>query len=237
MYPVLFEIGGIGVQSYYVIWSAALCVAMLWTNKRIDKSGLPVEESTSVITWSFAAMLLGARVFEYFAEWRAYFDNPRLFLDLERGGLSEIGAIAGAVIAAILLCRKKNISFWRFSDTVSPAILLTIAIGRWGCYLNGCCGGHGHPVQLYYSFSAAGILALVLFIENRVRHSGVLFKYSVLSPIGLGVYSCSRLLIDPLRFDAATRGLIVTHYLLIACAVISFVWFVISYVKKVRLLK
>jgi phosphatidylglycerol:prolipoprotein diacylglycerol transferase len=229
MYPVLFKIGGIEIQSYYVLWSIALIVAMLWTNKRTDRSELPVREVSSVISYAFFGMILGARCFEYISNWRMYYENPAYFMDINRGGISEVGAVLGAIIVAFIMCKVKNISFWRLSDIVAPAGLLTVAIGRWGCFLNGCCGGvDGHHTQLYYSFSAALILSIVLAIENYDMRNGITSKYGIVTPIGVGLYSILRLLIDQYRLEANTQGIIMSDQVLMVSAVISVVWLLIS---------
>jgi len=235
MYPILFKIGFIEIQSYYVFWSVALVVAMLWTNKRTDRSDLPVREVSFVISWAFIGMILGARFFEYFANWELYYNNPEYFLDINRGGISEVGATVSAMIVAFIMCKVKKISFWRLSDIVSPAALLTIAIGRWGCYLNGCCVGIDDvPVQLYYSFSSAFILAIVLTIENYNKRKGIVFKYGIVSPIAVGLYSISRIFIDRFRLEADTQGIIMSGRVLIVCAVMSLVWLLVS-IKKTEL--
>jgi len=229
MYPVLFEVWGINVHSYYVFWSIALIVAMLWTNKRTDRSDLPAREVSSVISYAFIGMLLGARFFEYFANWRLYFENPEFFLDINRGGISEVGATVAAIIVAFIMCKVKKISFWKLSDIVSPAALLTIAIGRWGCFLNGCCGGvGGHHVQLYYSFTAAIILAVVLAIENYNRRNGIVFKYGIISPVAVGLYAIIRIFIDQYRFEADTEGIVLSGKVLIILAILSLAWFTVS---------
>ncbi|MCL2767801.1 MAG: prolipoprotein diacylglyceryl transferase [Synergistaceae bacterium] len=233
MLPVLFKIGNIEIQTYYVFWGIALISAMLWTNKRTDKSGLPVKESSSVISYALIGMILGSRCFEYFTNWRMYYDNPAFILDINRGGVSEVGAIISAMIIAFIMCRVKKISFWRLSEAVSPAVLLTMAIGRWGCFLNGCCAGvPGHPTQLYYSFSAAIILSIVLMVENYNSRTGTIFKYGTTTPIGLGLYSISRILIDQYRVEVNTSGMIASERILIVCAVISLVWIIVSIIKR-----
>jgi len=232
MYPILFKIGSLEIQSYYVLWSVALITAMLWTNKRTDRTDMPVREVASVISYAFIGMIFGARCFEYILNWQLYYDNPELFLDINRGGISEVGAASGAIITAFIMCKVKNISFWKLSEAVAPAGLLTIAIGRWGCYLNGCCRGiSGHPTQLYYSFSAALILSIVLTVEKYEKRNGISFKYGIVTPIAIFLYSVSRLLIDQYRAEANSPGIIMSDRVLIVSAVVSLVWILVSLKK------
>jgi phosphatidylglycerol:prolipoprotein diacylglycerol transferase len=229
VYPILFKIGIIEIPSYYVFWSVALITAMLWTNKRTDRSDLPVREVSSIISFAFVGMIIGARCFEYISNWDLYYRNPEFFLDINRGGISEVGATIAAIIVAFTMCRVKKISFWKLSEIVSPAALLTIAIGRLGCYLNGCCGGiDEHPTQLYYSLSAALIFSIVLTIENYSKRNGIAFKYGIVAPVGVGLYSILRLFIDQYRLEANTAGIIMSDRVLVVCAMVSLVWFFVS---------
>ena len=226
---------------------------------------------------SFIGMIFGSSCLKYFTDWQLYYENPAFLLDINRGGISEVGAIVTAIIVAIIMCKVKRISFFRFSEITSPAVLLTMAIGRWGCYMNGCCHGiTGHPTQLYYSFSATIILSIVLMIENYNRRTGIIrytelqsnvgeaafaprsegvdgptsrkgsknneayvlnatwYRYGVVSPIGLGLYSIARIIIDPYRAEADTKGIILSDRIFIVCAGISLLWIIISIIAGRR---
>ena len=41
-----------------------------------------------------------------------------------------------------LVLRRAGVSFWKLADVVGPGLALCIALGRIGCFLNGCCYGH-----------------------------------------------------------------------------------------------
>ena len=213
MYPTLFHIGSIRIDSYSVIWFIALSLAILWSIRRLALYDLDEDDSRRIMAVSFLCMLLGARVPEYIINWRVYVDNPRLLLDLNRGGLHEFGAVAGAFISALVMCTfSRKISFMKLCDTAVIPAFLAIAIGRWGCFLNGCCLGlksdifcavhfpHDrpgilrHPVQIYYSLIAAVIILILLWAERRVLPIQKRRKhyYSVLAPLGIILYALMR---------------------------------------------
>lgn len=96
--------------------------------------------------WVIISSILGARVF-YVWENHVQFTNPNLLANIWdmckiwEGGLVYYGGLFGALAAAAFWVRMEK---WPVSygfDLVSPYILLGQAIGRMGCFLNGCCYG------------------------------------------------------------------------------------------------
>ena len=220
MYPTLFQIGSIRIDTYSVVWFIALSLAIVWSIKRLELYGLDEDDSRSVMAVSFICMLLGARIYEYFQHWSTYINNPKLFLDWNRGGLHEVGAIIGAFISAFVMCLfKRKVSFIKLCDVAIIPAFLAIAVGRWGCFLNGCCVGlrsdfclavhfprdragvFRHPVQIYYSVIAVVIILLLLWAERRTIPLQKKSKhyYSVLAPLGIILYGVMRLAVSPVR--------------------------------------
>ena len=97
MYPTLFTIGSIRIDTYSVVWFIALSLAIRWSIRRLSLYNLDEDEARRVMAISFLCMLLGARSPEYFVNWRDYFADPSLLLDMNRGNLYEFGAISGAL--------------------------------------------------------------------------------------------------------------------------------------------
>ncbi|MDR1742101.1 MAG: prolipoprotein diacylglyceryl transferase [Synergistaceae bacterium] len=241
MYPVLFKIGGVSVETYYVIWFIALYLMLAWVIRRFDLYGIDEDEGRSVLGWSFFGMLVGSRAFEYLWNVETYVSSPSLLLDLNSGGLSEVGALCGALLTGAFLCWRRGLPVGRMCDVAAPPAFLAVAIGRWGCFSAGCCGGvestfplalhfprdpaglTRHPTQLYYSLAAAMILALLLFIERRadVPHRK---GSSVLAPVGLILFAATRFLVDPLRSEGLSKGLLLSHWTLAAAAALSVLW-------------
>jgi phosphatidylglycerol:prolipoprotein diacylglycerol transferase len=247
MYPVLFTVGGIPVETYYVIWFTALSLMLYWTVRRLPRYGIDDDEGRRVLSWAFLGMLAGARSLEYVRNFSVYWNTPSLLLDLNRGGLSEVGAVFGATVAAIALCRRNpKVSFNHLCDAACLPAISAIALGRWGCFFAGCCVGiknlgpfalrfpydapavTRHPTQLYYSFFAAGILAILFFCERRISRRGVP-PGSLLAPLGLILCSIMRLTIDPLRAEGASSGLSLSHWVLLAGLPLEMIWFWVSW--------
>ena len=112
----------------------------------------------------------------YPSQWRGVGE----FLQIWNGGLSFHGAIVGALVTIGYFAWKRGVSYGTLCDIIAPGIFAGYAIGRIGCFFNGCCYGFptdvpwavvfhkesnpaeltlpSHPAQLY----STG-LSLVLF--------------------------------------------------------------------------
>ena len=218
MYPTLFQIGSFRLDSYSVLWFIALSLAILWAVKRLSLYNLDEDEARRVMAISFLFMLLGARAPEYFKNFRDYVNDPSLLLDLNHGGLEEGGAILGAFLSAMILCyRNKKISFMKLCEVAAIPAMLAICVGRWGCFLNGCCVGleskfctalhfpndkagiMRHPVQIYYSLFAFVSVLILIYIEKKIMPLQRRKFHSVIAPLALMLYAVMRLSIAFLR--------------------------------------
>ena len=257
MYPTLFEIAGFRVDTYSVVWFIALSLAIVWVTHRLEPYGIDEYEARKIMSISFLFMLLGARAPEYFANWRMYFNNPSLLLDLNRGGLHETGALLGAFISAFVLTMlNRKVSFLKLCEAAAIPVMLSIAVGRWGCFLNGCCVGLRtkfftgvhfpfdragllrHPVQIYYSVAAFVIVAVLLAIERKIKKGrGLQNSDSIIAPLTLISYSLMRLLIDATRFRGSLIHRIskIWNYKAMACIIIplSCIWLAYGLHKKI----
>ena len=136
---------------------------------------------------SFLFMILGAMTLEHIHDIPSYIKDPSSIPSLSNWGLSEMGALLGAFISSFVLCMfSKKVSFMKLCDASIIPVMLSIAIGRWGCFLNGCCVGQPsdffmavhfpfdkagvmrHPVQIYYSVIAFAIVMFLLYIEKKI---------------------------------------------------------------------
>jgi phosphatidylglycerol:prolipoprotein diacylglycerol transferase len=162
--------------------------------------GIAPEQIFDLTAMILVAAIAGARLL-YVALNADYFrENPGHIWRLWEGGLSFHGGLLGGLLVGIFFCRQRGLSFLRLGDVVAPGVALGYAIGRIGCFLNGCCYGAptdlpwacrfhdppitgpltppSHPTQIYASIINLGIFALLLAIFRRQRRTGqVLWSY------------------------------------------------------------
>ncbi len=95
--------------------------------------------------WLFISGILGARIWHFVFE----VEGPRTiwqFFAFWDGGLIFYGSIFGALIGFYFADRHLHRIYqydrWKLADCVAPCIALGLALGRFGCLLNGCCFGN-----------------------------------------------------------------------------------------------
>lgn len=220
MFPVLFRIGTTVIDTYTVTWAISLALALAWTRNRASRLyGLEDEDARVALFWGFLGILLWARLGNILVEWPAYAAHPEKFLRPWEGGLSALPAILGGGLTAWVVLRKRKIPAWPLAEAASLPAAALVAVGRWGCFAQGCCYGREttgpwsvsfpfdpagisrHPTQLYESFSALLLLALLALVERVFRRGGKRPQAAVLWPLFLAGYGLVRLVVDRLRGD------------------------------------
>ncbi|MEK7466562.1 MAG: prolipoprotein diacylglyceryl transferase [Planctomycetota bacterium] len=207
MRSVLFHIGPLPIYAF----GLAICLAFMqafWLTRKLIavdrrdppfKPGATDEEKKAFLEWiydlGFGAMIgavVGARVFHVLFEnvWREFLADPLKFLKVWEGGLVWYGGFIGAFLVCFWMVWRRRIHPWQLGDFIAPAISFGYAIGRLGCFMNGCCYGHEvawgiaiperhefppiprHPTQLYEVASALLIGAFLLWLLPRRKFRG-----------------------------------------------------------------
>jgi phosphatidylglycerol---prolipoprotein diacylglyceryl transferase len=133
-------------------------------------------------------------------------------------GLMFYGGLVGFLVATALFARFGGHSFVEILNRCTPGLALGHAVGRIGCFLEGCCYGshcdlpwavHNasapslvHPVQLYEA-SALALLGIALWRHETRRLQGLAERSS--AGIYLVTYATVRFVLEFYRGDL-TRG-------------------------------
>jgi len=212
--PVVFTIGSIEVRWYGILVALAILTVVLWTAWQV-KRGARISYDTV-----FTAALVGipsglilSRLFHVVDKWDYYSQNPGEIIG--GGGLTIYGAVLGAALGVWIYSKFSRFQFVYFADVIAPGIILSQAVGRVGCTINGCC--HGIPTSLPWgviythpnSFAPLGIaihptqpyeliynlivFGVLLKLRGRFKPDGSLFL------IYLGLYSLWRFGVGFLR--------------------------------------
>ena len=129
------------------------------------------------------------------------------------GGAVFYGGVIGGAIALLITCRYQHREFLVFSDLFVTLLPIGQAIGRLGCYCNGCCYGSRYDGILAVNYLVDGVyttvfptwfleagFCLILFLYFQLFHRNN--QTGIRSAIYLIAYSVYRFLIEFLRGDA-----------------------------------
>jgi phosphatidylglycerol:prolipoprotein diacylglycerol transferase len=142
--PVAFSIGAFDVRWYGIMVVLAVVAVIAIALREAKRVGLAEEHIYSVGLWAIIGGIIVSRLLHVIDKWNYYMANPAQIIGFE--GLTIYGAVLGALLAVLIYCWVKKISFWLIGDVIAPGAILGQAIGRIGCFMNGCC--YGLPTSL-----------------------------------------------------------------------------------------
>jgi prolipoprotein diacylglyceryltransferase len=145
----IFPPDGIPVYGFGAMLFVTFVACTVWGTYRAKTVGLDAPRVQDLAIVLFLSGILGARVL-YMIQYSHQFPNDPAglvmsFFQIWKGGIVFYGSAIGGAIGYGLfywfVLRRLKIDGWRLADAVAPIICLGLAIGRIGCYLNGCCWG------------------------------------------------------------------------------------------------
>ena len=176
MHPVLLQIGPLTVYSYGAMLAVSVLVCAWGLSRDAAKIGLSKDAAYDLLFWAAAGGIIGARIFYVALYWEHFMEMPLEVLMLNHGGLAWQGGFAGGVLAGFIWSKRHTLPLSQILDLAAPYVALGQAVGRLGCFFNGCCFGkpwargiffptHNarlHPTQLY---EFAGLLLIFVFLK------------------------------------------------------------------------
>jgi phosphatidylglycerol:prolipoprotein diacylglycerol transferase len=187
VYPTLFTVGAIPIQSYAIFVLLAFVVA--WRIRKAELARLG-HRTWPGYHWVLVGALLGAVVG---AKLGMFMFEPTLRIDqmlsLDFTGKTVVGGLIGGYLGVELAKKRVGIT-QSTGDAFAVAVPLAQAVGRVGCLLNGCCYGTAfsgvwsmkldevsrHPTQIYESILLLLLAAWLWSIRLRPAPAGHLFR-------------------------------------------------------------
>lgn len=218
MCPVLFHLFGVPVPAYGVAFVAAVGLTLLIGRARAPSFGLAPSTATDFMFWgAIGAWLCAKLMYAFVLLFSGRFDLEAVL----KGGGVFYGGVFGALTSGALFARLHGASFWDLGDAVIPGGTIAHAVGRFGCFMAGCCYGQPtgsswgvtftsplaarvsgtplgvplHPVQLYEVGVELGIGLFLLALTKHRPFPGIFF------PTYLLLYSPARFVIEGFRSD------------------------------------
>ncbi|MDO8741191.1 MAG: prolipoprotein diacylglyceryl transferase [Candidatus Woesearchaeota archaeon] len=224
--PVLFRLGSLEIRYYGIIYALGFVIAyfMIYHLAKKGKLKLTKDDVADFVFYLLIGTVIGARVFYVVFYDPVYFiNNPLMIPAVWHGGLSFHGGLVGAIIAGLLFCRKKKISFYEIADIAVIPLALGLFLGRIANFINGeligritnvpwCVKfqnfeGCRHPSQIYEAIKNLFMFSVLWFVydlktKGKKLPAGSLFWLFVI------MYSVLRFFIEFFRMPDEQLGFI-----------------------------
>jgi phosphatidylglycerol:prolipoprotein diacylglycerol transferase len=144
--PYVFK--NLPIRWYSMMYLVAFGLTYILFNYQRKKGKIKIsdDETANLFFYTIAGLIIGARLFSalFYQGNFYYWKNPHLiFWPFANGkfvglpGMSYHGGLVGAVVGAVLFCRRNKKSFLEIADLLVSAIPLGYTFGRLGNFING----------------------------------------------------------------------------------------------------
>jgi phosphatidylglycerol:prolipoprotein diacylglycerol transferase len=249
-HPVLFTIGDFAVESYPFFVILGLIAGAITVKFFADKIRVEKEK----VSYLFMAALVGGVLGAKIPVWIINFKEISALRGLDwaiavLSGRTIIGGIIGGILAVLIVKTKLGIKYGA-GDPFAPALAISLAIGRIGCFLRGCCYGketslpwasyshdaYRHPTQLYEVLfhSVAFIMMLVFMkrydklVKKKVLYPGDMFKMYIVA------YCFFRFMTEFIRADTIpfVLGMSVAQFVCLTGLLLFLIYFLTRFIKN-----
>ncbi len=192
MKQILLEIGPIKIYSYGLALVTAFYVDYFILHRELKRLKYDPRLATDIIFWGAIGGILGSKIY-YLIENIADVITDPIGIIFSGYGLVFWGGLIGGTLGVTWVLIRNKLDWLTFADIVAPLLILGYAIGRCGCFMNGCCYGvetslpwglhfphmpagiHVHPTQVYELITGLTIFAILWKLRLKVKYTGNLF--------------------------------------------------------------
>ncbi len=211
MVSILFKFHSLTVYSYGFFVALGMLVVYALSLRRAAGFGFSRDTISDLVFLLFVSGVVGARFFYVLQHFQEYgLDLVKMF-SIQEGGLVWYGGFIFALITGFIYATTRKLPALRLVDFFAPFTALAHAIGRIGCFLNGCCFGRFTesrlgvlfpeevsrrlPVQIYESAFLFLLSGFLFSLSRKAHRDGEIFlTYAVF-------YSAGRFVLEFLRGD------------------------------------
>ena len=223
MYPILFKIGSVDIETYAVITVFGYWIMVAFLVREARRLGLDPVGVKWNVAWASIGAFVGGRLLYVFVNFQYIVDDPVRAIRFWEGGLVSTGSLMGMHAAAAMYAVRGRMPLWTVLDLAALAGAIALAIGRWGCFFAGCDYGKPagdlpwgvvfrdmaslvpaamkgtalHPAQLYLSLANIAVFAIgyIIYRKLSARRPGTVFGVVAV------LYSVFRFVIEFWRGD------------------------------------
>ena len=240
---VRIHLGPLSVSPHGIFTALGFLIGATFLLRRTRTRGISDELMYSVLTRALIGAIIGARVV-YVLNHLSSYDSPVEWFKVWEGGISLLGGITGALVAAAPFARRNWLRFFPLMDMAAPWLAIGIAIGRIGDLViadhlgdrtdlafgfrcpdvvdvgrtvgSPCPPGEVvHLTAAYDLVVALTVAGALLLLGRRLRREGeVTLMFGIL-------YGTGRLLFDFLREDTRRLGLTGSQWTALAVVLVA----------------
>jgi phosphatidylglycerol---prolipoprotein diacylglyceryl transferase len=194
MFPILFSYGHLRIYTYGFFLALAFLCSMYVAGREAKRRGGRPEQIYDLSFYGIVAAIIGSRLMDVILKWDYFSAHPLEIFMLWKGGLAFQGGLILGLITILFYIYRHQMALWTTLDIMAFATPLGQFIGRFGCFMAGCCFGREchqpwavtfnnpdtlapmgvalHPTQLYESFLALGVFFFLMWLRHRQRFPG-----------------------------------------------------------------
>jgi phosphatidylglycerol:prolipoprotein diacylglycerol transferase len=138
MHPDL--IPGWPIHTYGLMLVVAFYSAYFLSRRTAKQEGIDPNRMVDILLLAAIFGVVGSRIL-YIVQNLDQMNSLIDYIAIWRGGLVFYGGLIAGIVGLTTYVRVRRIPMWRLADAAAPAIMVGLAFGRIGCFLNGCCWG------------------------------------------------------------------------------------------------
>lgn len=167
MHPILFSLGPLTIYSYGVMLALAFACGIWFATRQAKKEKVPANTILDISLVALITGIIGARIFFVLLNLDYYSGHPFESIMFWQGGLVYYGGIILGALCAVLFLKVRRLDIWRVVDICAPSLAIGQALGRIGCFLNGCC--FGRPVSWGIKFPPGSMASYEQFSQGLIK--------------------------------------------------------------------
>jgi prolipoprotein diacylglyceryl transferase len=245
----IVNLGPLQLHAYGLMLAIGVLVAAKIADVRWRRTGHDPKVIAEIAVPVVIGGVIGARVYHLFTGYKWSEGGITGAFEIWRGGLSIWGAVAGGLLAVLIISRRRHLDTLALLDAIAPGVVVAQAIGRWGNYFNQELFGRPsklpwaleidsshrlaagyvgkattfQPTFLYESLWCLLVFFTIVWLERTrgLRKGQAFFLY-------VAMYTFGRIFFEWLRVDPASKVFGIRFNLLLSAAlcVIGIVGFV-----------
>ncbi len=155
MHPIIIRLPFLNfeIYSYGLMTVLGFFFAYVLAYRRLKRCGQYVDDLTNVVMVIMLSGIAGARAIYVIHFWDSQYANQPLWriFNTRDGRLEFYGGVIFALVVTLGYMAAKKLSAKFFLDVLAPTLMLGLAFGRMGCFLNGC--DYGKVSELPWAIS------------------------------------------------------------------------------------